>query len=279
MPQIHRPGLVGVAEREGDQQPQAVVGVLRRSARRSAAWRAADRADRACSGIRSDGRRTSNVWHIATLSTITSIASPVSGWVKYSCLLPYSALKLRSAAYPCSASSCCQRPAARQRARAKSRSCPVRVRGGSSGVSSRIARPPISRSTTPCSSARSMSGLARSSSEAVLGRRFPSSAEYGYLLVRVSARALDRSRAKRLRGDRRGAATSWSRSPPTLIGFDTTARDVGDPPRDEAALQEYLADAARRRRGRGRPAGSPTPTRCTASRWCPPGLDFAGRPS
>jgi hypothetical protein len=26
-----------------------------------------------------------------------------------------------------------------------------------------------------------------------------------------------------------------------LIGFDTTARNVGDPPRAEAALQEYLA--------------------------------------
>src|SRR5947209_6106237 len=25
-----------------------------------------------------------------------------------------------------------------------------------------------------------------------------------------------------------------------LIAFDTTAREVGDPPRDEAALQEYL---------------------------------------
>ena len=41
-----------------------------------------------------------------------------------------------------------------------------------------------------------------------------------------------------------------------LIAFDTTARDVGDPPRDEAALQEHLGDAPPGGGGRDRSLGA-----------------------
>lgn len=62
-----------------------------------------------------------------------------------------------------------------------------------------------------------------------------------------------------------------------LVAFDTTARDVGDPPRQEAALQEYLE-------GRLRAAGATTdlwePDAGTLAGWplVLPGLDFVGRP-
>jgi acetylornithine deacetylase len=62
-----------------------------------------------------------------------------------------------------------------------------------------------------------------------------------------------------------------------LIGFDTISRDVDDPPREEANLQEYLA-------GRLRAAGAetevwePRPEDVAGSRLVPPGLRFDGRP-
>ncbi len=62
-----------------------------------------------------------------------------------------------------------------------------------------------------------------------------------------------------------------------LIGFDTTARAVGDPPREEAALQDYLA-------GRLESAGAqielfePDGEQLQGKPLVPPGLDFAGRP-
>jgi acetylornithine deacetylase len=62
-----------------------------------------------------------------------------------------------------------------------------------------------------------------------------------------------------------------------LIAFDTTAREVGDPPRQERALQEYLA---------GRLGGvgaeidlwEPDADALAGKPLVPPGLDFAGRP-
>jgi acetylornithine deacetylase len=62
-----------------------------------------------------------------------------------------------------------------------------------------------------------------------------------------------------------------------LIGFDTTARQVGDPCRDEAALQEYLA-------GRLSAAGAsvdvwePDADALAGMPLVPPGLSFEGRP-
>jgi acetylornithine deacetylase len=62
-----------------------------------------------------------------------------------------------------------------------------------------------------------------------------------------------------------------------LIGFDTTARNVGDPPRAEAALQEFLA-------GRLQAIGAevdlwePDGDQLEGRPLVPPGLDFAGRP-
>jgi len=41
-----------------------------------------------------------------------------------------------------------------------------------------------------------------------------------------------------------------------LIAFDTTAREVDDPPRDEAALQGYLAGRLSGRRCGHRPVGA-----------------------
>lgn len=61
-----------------------------------------------------------------------------------------------------------------------------------------------------------------------------------------------------------------------LVAFDTTARNVGDPPRQEAELQEYL-----RRRlealGATVDVWEPEPTG-TGNRFVPDGLDFEGRP-
>ena len=62
-----------------------------------------------------------------------------------------------------------------------------------------------------------------------------------------------------------------------LIGFDTTARDVGDPARDERALQEQLerrlADA-----GAEVDVWEPDADAMHGKPLVPPGLDFAGRP-
>ncbi len=62
-----------------------------------------------------------------------------------------------------------------------------------------------------------------------------------------------------------------------LIGFNTTARDVGDPPRDEVALQEYLA---RRLQAAGAEVDlfEPDGDALQGKPLVPPGLDFAGRP-
>ncbi|HTP23566.1 MAG TPA: M20/M25/M40 family metallo-hydrolase [Solirubrobacteraceae bacterium] len=63
----------------------------------------------------------------------------------------------------------------------------------------------------------------------------------------------------------------------SLIGFDTTAREVGDPCRDEAALQGYLA-------GRLSAAGAtvdvwePDAEAMAGKPLVPPGLSFEGRP-
>jgi acetylornithine deacetylase len=62
-----------------------------------------------------------------------------------------------------------------------------------------------------------------------------------------------------------------------LIGFDTTARDVGDPPRDEAELQNALAarisDAGARVE-----LWEPAASDLDRAPIGPPGLDFTGRP-
>ena len=62
-----------------------------------------------------------------------------------------------------------------------------------------------------------------------------------------------------------------------LIGFDTTARAVGEPPRDEAALQEYLA---RQLTGIGAEIDlwEPEADELAGRPLVPPGLDFVGRP-
>jgi acetylornithine deacetylase len=63
----------------------------------------------------------------------------------------------------------------------------------------------------------------------------------------------------------------------TLIAFDTTAREVGDPPRQEAALQQHLAN-------RLAAAGAeidlfePDAEALAGAPLVPEGLDFAGRP-
>lgn len=63
----------------------------------------------------------------------------------------------------------------------------------------------------------------------------------------------------------------------TLIAFDTTARNPGDPPRQEAALQAHLAQ-------RLEAAGAeidlfePDAAAMAGKALVPPGLDFAGRP-
>ncbi|HEY6396142.1 MAG TPA: M20/M25/M40 family metallo-hydrolase [Solirubrobacteraceae bacterium] len=62
-----------------------------------------------------------------------------------------------------------------------------------------------------------------------------------------------------------------------LIGFDTTAREVGEPARDEAALQEHLA-ALLREAGAEVDVWEPDAKALQGRPLVPPGLDFAGRP-
>ena len=63
----------------------------------------------------------------------------------------------------------------------------------------------------------------------------------------------------------------------TLIGFDTTAREPGDPPRQEAALQQHLADRLARI-GCEIDLWEPERSALEGKPLVPPGLDFAGRP-
>jgi acetylornithine deacetylase len=62
-----------------------------------------------------------------------------------------------------------------------------------------------------------------------------------------------------------------------LIGFDTTAREVGDPPRQEAALQEYLAEGLLAY-GAEIDLFEPDAAQLAGAPLVPEGLDFAGRP-
>jgi acetylornithine deacetylase len=61
-----------------------------------------------------------------------------------------------------------------------------------------------------------------------------------------------------------------------LIAFDTTARNPGDPPRDEAALQSYLAE--RLSAGAEVDVFEPDAAALAGKPLVPPGLDFTGRP-
>jgi acetylornithine deacetylase len=62
-----------------------------------------------------------------------------------------------------------------------------------------------------------------------------------------------------------------------LIRFDTTARNPGDPARDERALQEYLA-ARLERLGAAIDLFEPSADEMEGKPLIPPGLDFDGRP-
>jgi acetylornithine deacetylase len=62
-----------------------------------------------------------------------------------------------------------------------------------------------------------------------------------------------------------------------LIGFDTTARDPGDPPREERALQELLAERLARI-GAEIDLWEPDQEAMAGKPLVPPGLDFEGRP-
>ena len=61
-----------------------------------------------------------------------------------------------------------------------------------------------------------------------------------------------------------------------LVALDTTARDAGAPPRDEAQLQRLLA-ARLAALGAEIDLWEPAPTG-DGGRFVPPGLDFVGRP-
>jgi acetylornithine deacetylase len=64
----------------------------------------------------------------------------------------------------------------------------------------------------------------------------------------------------------------------TLIGFDTTARSPGDPPREEAELQSHLADRLVHAAGAEIDLFEPDAGTMAGRPLVPPGLDFAGRP-
>ena len=61
-----------------------------------------------------------------------------------------------------------------------------------------------------------------------------------------------------------------------LVGFDTTARDPGDPPRQEAALQEYLARRLSSAGAEHRLVRARRRRDARASRWCRPGSTSPG---
>ena len=63
----------------------------------------------------------------------------------------------------------------------------------------------------------------------------------------------------------------------TLIGFDTTARNPGDPARQEAELQSYLAERLTRA-GAEIDLFEPDAAEMAGRPLVPPGLDFRGRP-
>ena len=63
----------------------------------------------------------------------------------------------------------------------------------------------------------------------------------------------------------------------TLIGFDTTARNPGDPARQEADLQTFLAERLARA-GAEIDLFEPDAAEMAGRPLVPPGLDFAGRP-
>src|SRR4029079_13394081 len=65
--------------------------------------------------------------------------------------------------------------------------------------------------------------------------------------------------------------------PSRLIGFDTPARDLDDPARDEADLQEYLGERLRTA-GASVDIWEPDPGDVAGTRQIPDGLGFAGRP-
>jgi acetylornithine deacetylase len=62
-----------------------------------------------------------------------------------------------------------------------------------------------------------------------------------------------------------------------LIAFDTTAREIGDPPREEARLQAYLAERLGAA-GADIDLFEPDAETMAGKPLVPPGLDFAGRP-
>jgi acetylornithine deacetylase len=62
-----------------------------------------------------------------------------------------------------------------------------------------------------------------------------------------------------------------------MIAFDTTARRVGDPPREETAMQEYLA-ARLEAAGAKTELWEPSPADLAGRPLVPEGLDFDGRP-
>ncbi len=63
----------------------------------------------------------------------------------------------------------------------------------------------------------------------------------------------------------------------TLIGFDTSVHPLDTPPRDEAALQHYLAERLQAT-GAAVEVWEPAPEEVAGSRMTPPGVHFSGRP-
>jgi acetylornithine deacetylase len=63
----------------------------------------------------------------------------------------------------------------------------------------------------------------------------------------------------------------------TLIGFDTSVHPLDTPPREEAALQGFLAERLQAA-GASMEVWEPAPEEVAATRMTPPDLHFAGRP-
>src|SRR3954453_15566977 len=155
----------------------------------------------------------------------------------------------------------------------KSRSCPTRVRGGRSGQRSASASPPSRRRTIPRSVAASISRFASSTSGVASAVAVTSG---NGIDCRVAAMALD-AREESVCEAIDSARDELVALASSLVAFDTTARNPGDPPREEAPLQEFLA-ARLEAAGAEADVFEPDARALEGKPLVPPGLDFVGRP-
>ena len=152
----------------------------------------------------------------------------------------------------------------------------MRLRGGRSGVSIRIARPPTRRSAMLRSPARSMSDLAVVQQVGFCDRvaHLPHTVQ---AVVRVLTMPLTDAEQRVCEAIEAGRDELVGLAG-ALIGFDTTARQVGEPCRGRGALCRSTWRGGSVPLGRRWMCGSRTRPALAGMPLVPPGLSFEGRP-